>query len=41
LSKSSLQIQGATHFAFRVLPTVKAMAVAIRSGEMAPITARL
>ena len=35
------KIQAATHFAFRVLPTVKAMAVAIRSGETAPITAHL
>jgi hypothetical protein len=35
------KIQAAIHFAFRALPTVKAMAVAIRAGEAAPIAAHL
>ena len=35
------KIQAATHFAFRALPTVKAMGVAIRAGESAPIMAYL
>jgi len=35
------KIQAAIHFAFRVLPTVKATGVAIRAGESAPIVAHL
>ncbi|NHZ72946.1 MAG: acyl-CoA dehydrogenase [Nitrospirae bacterium] len=35
------KIQAAIHFAFRALPTVKAMGVAIRAGESAPILAHL
>ncbi len=35
------KIQTATHYAFRVLPMVKAMGVAIRAGESAPIAAHL
>ena len=35
------KIQAAIHFAFRALPTVKVMGVAIRAGESAPILAHL
>ena len=35
------KVQSAIHYAFRVLPMVKAMGVAVRAGESAPITARL
>ena len=35
------KIQAAIHFAFRVLPMVKAMGVAVRAGESAPIAAHL
>ena len=35
------KIQAAIHFAFRVLPMVKAMGVAIRAGESAPIAVHL
>jgi len=35
------KIQTAIHYAFRVLPMVKAMGVAIRAGESAPIAAQL